>query len=253
MSLLNLNGPAGKAPRSKSSSRAWMGIGLVIAVLGIGSTFASSITINPAGNTEFGQGVEKTVYCGNSAQTLTVTPVSAYKNSSSDSTLGTFYLTALLVSKIPAACDGVNFVFSLYDSTDNSTTPFTIATVGGASISVPAVYWRTTGSTSKLVTSSDRSSSSNCQRATTASSGTTTTAFGGLLSLSRYSYVSPCAVAYLTAKDSTSFQININSGTNTDIKEASRIVVETQTDTFGATTLALSSGSAYGLVKDGIS
>jgi hypothetical protein len=56
-----------------------MGIGLVIAVLGIGSTFASSITINSDNNTEFGQGVQKTVYCGGDA-TVDVTPVSSFSN-----------------------------------------------------------------------------------------------------------------------------------------------------------------------------
>ena len=82
MSLLNLNSPAGQSPRSKGSSRAWMGIGLVVAVLGIGSTFASSITLNsPGGTTEFGQGVTQTVYCGGD-QSVTVTPTSTYTNAS---------------------------------------------------------------------------------------------------------------------------------------------------------------------------
>ena len=80
MSLLNLNSPAGRSPRGKNSSRAWMGFGLVIAVLGIGSTFASNITLNqPGGTTEFGQGVTETVYCGGD-RTVTVTPISAYQN-----------------------------------------------------------------------------------------------------------------------------------------------------------------------------
>jgi hypothetical protein len=57
-----------------------MGIGLVIAVLGIGSTFASNITLNqPGGTTEFGQGVTQTVYCGGD-QSVTITPISTYVN-----------------------------------------------------------------------------------------------------------------------------------------------------------------------------
>ena len=80
MSLLNLNSTAGRSPRGKSSSRAWMGFGLVIAVLGIGSTFASNITLNsPEGNTEFGQGVTQTVYCGGD-KSVTITPLSSYQN-----------------------------------------------------------------------------------------------------------------------------------------------------------------------------
>ena len=80
MSLLNLNTSAGRSPRGKKSSRTWMGFGLVIAVLGIGSTFASNIILNsPDLTTEFGQGVTETVYCGGD-QTVTVTPISAYQN-----------------------------------------------------------------------------------------------------------------------------------------------------------------------------
>jgi hypothetical protein len=80
MSLLNLNSPAGRGPRGKSSSRAWMGIGLVIAVLGIGSTLAANITLNsPEGTTEFGQGVTQSVYCGGD-QSVTITPISSYSN-----------------------------------------------------------------------------------------------------------------------------------------------------------------------------
>ena len=86
MTILNLNGPTGRAPRGKKTVRAWMGIGLVIAVLGIGSTFAANISISNNDQSEFGQGVTKTVYCGanNSPHDITVTPISAFVNSSGD-------------------------------------------------------------------------------------------------------------------------------------------------------------------------
>ena len=79
MSLLNLNSPAGRGPRGRKSSRAWMGFGLVIAVLGIGSTFAANIQINNDETSEFGQGVTQTVYCGGD-QEVTIAPISAYVN-----------------------------------------------------------------------------------------------------------------------------------------------------------------------------
>jgi hypothetical protein len=79
MSLLNLNSPTGRSPRGKKSSRAWMGFGLVIAVLGIGSTFAASININGGQDTEFGQGSTRTVYCGGDEQ-VTIAPISTYVN-----------------------------------------------------------------------------------------------------------------------------------------------------------------------------
>ena len=85
MSLLNLNGPAGRSPRGKSSTRAWMGIGLVIAVIGFGSTFAADIQINNDETSEFGQGDTQTVYCGDNPggepNIITVTPISTFVNS----------------------------------------------------------------------------------------------------------------------------------------------------------------------------
>ena len=79
MSLLNLNSTSGRAPRGKKSSRVWMGFGLIIAVLGIGSTFAASININGGQDTEFGQGSTRTVYCGGDEQ-VTIAPISTYVN-----------------------------------------------------------------------------------------------------------------------------------------------------------------------------
>ena len=79
MSLLNLNSTSGRAPRGKKSSRVWMGFGLIIAVLGIGSTFAASININGGPDTEFGQGSTRTVFCGGD-QEVTIAPFSTYVN-----------------------------------------------------------------------------------------------------------------------------------------------------------------------------
>jgi len=79
MSLLNLNSPAGQTPRGKKSLKMWMGAGLVVAVLGIGSTFAADININQNETTEFGQGVTQTVYCGGE-ESVTVSPISIYQN-----------------------------------------------------------------------------------------------------------------------------------------------------------------------------
>ena len=80
MSLLNLNTPDGRGPRSKKSSKMFMGAGLLVAVLGIGSTLAANITLNsPGGQTEFGQGITQTVYCGGD-ESVTVSPVSSFTN-----------------------------------------------------------------------------------------------------------------------------------------------------------------------------
>jgi hypothetical protein len=60
-----------------------MGVGLVIAVLGLGSTFAANIQINND-TTEFGQGVTRTVYCGEGEDEITITPVSRFVNGRSN-------------------------------------------------------------------------------------------------------------------------------------------------------------------------
>jgi hypothetical protein len=256
-----------------------MGIGLVFAVLGIGSTFASSITINsPDTATEFGQGVQRTIYCGNSQQTLKVVPVSAYKNgNSSASPGGTFAMTGIRVSDIPDACNDLNFVISMYDSAENSD-PIPLASASAitspsasaapaAVATVLTVYWVKSSSSSSpsytpykgVSSSSAASNSSSCQNTslTTMSSGDR----GAILSLSRNSYVSPCRVAYLTvlnSGDKDTFQINFKSGggiTNTDSGDAARIVIETQEDTFGEAIVKATSntGGTLGLAYDGLS
>jgi hypothetical protein len=57
-----------------------MGVGLLVAVLGLGSTFASNITLNSSAGTEFGQGVTQTVFCGGDSADVIVTPISSYNN-----------------------------------------------------------------------------------------------------------------------------------------------------------------------------
>jgi hypothetical protein len=115
MSILNLNAPQGRAPRNQKTTRIWLGVGLLVAVLGIGSTFAANITLNNNQNTEFGQGVQTTAYCGGSAVTLTVTPFSGYYNSGN-----AFYTTGFRVSGIPVSCNDTDFNINFYDSNSSA-------------------------------------------------------------------------------------------------------------------------------------
>ena len=247
MSILNLNGPAGRAPRSKKATKVWLGVGLLVAVLGIGSTFAANISINSGTNTEFGQGVERTVYCGGS-NTITVAPITTYRNSSSGTDPGgTFWLSGIVVSNVPTACDGVDFEFSVYNATSGSSA-LTMATINSTSAVTPTVYWRATGSSMHYVYSWQKNATVGCQAYTYGNNSAT---YGAILSLSNTAYSDPCAVAYLTNVTSTSFQINLRDGgtssTNPDVatNNMSRIVVQTQPDTFGATALS----GTYGLVN----
>jgi hypothetical protein len=259
MSLLDLNSGKGSSPRMKRGVKLWVGAGLVAAVVGIGSTLASSITINSGDTTEFGQGVQRTVYCGSEAQTLKVIPVSSYKNKSgSVDPAGTFYMTGVRVESIPTASDGMNFVISLYDTTAGSSV-LPIVSTSSLTLSTPTVYWRSNVSSSTNTYSGPSSTSasgesSSCQAASInklASNGS-----GALLSASRTSFVNPCSVAYLTVK-SNAFQVNFKSGgsiTNADTGATGRIVIETQEDTFGsASTKANGNAYAYGLAYDGLS
>ena len=225
MSILNLNGPSGRAPRSKSAVKVWMGIGLVIAVLGVGSTLASTITINGGTKTEFGQGVQRTVYCGGNKE-ITVTPVSKYLNiaeptatpsaepsedpTPAENPAGSFYLSAIKVSDIPTECSGVDFVLTVYDQLGGAE-PIAIATYREDPIKTPTVYW--VDATNPMV-------------------------YGGLLSKSRDSY-SPTDGATLKVNDKNaglgSFEILFKAeADHALINDVGRIVIETQTDTFGA-------------------
>jgi len=115
MSILNLEfsaGGGGRAPRNKRAVKVWVGIGLVAAVLGVGSTLASTITLNNGGTTEFGQGFSTTVSCAGKTQSVSVTPISAFDNTAND-----FYVGQVKVTGIPAVeCAGVDFAISLYDN-----------------------------------------------------------------------------------------------------------------------------------------
>jgi hypothetical protein len=112
MSILDLGTGPSRPSVGKKSTRIFLGFGLLVAVIGIGSTFASTISINANQDIEFGQGVERTVFCGGE-KSITVTPISSFANSSD---LGTFGLTGITVSDIPEECSDRNFIIKVYDN-----------------------------------------------------------------------------------------------------------------------------------------
>ena len=115
MSILNLEfsaGGGGRSPRNKRTVKVWVGIGLVAAVLGVGSTLASTITLNNNNTTEFGQGVSTTISCAGTTHSISVTPVSVFDNIANE-----FYVGQVKVTGIPPVeCAGVDFAISLYDN-----------------------------------------------------------------------------------------------------------------------------------------
>jgi hypothetical protein len=85
----------------------------------LNTTLAANINISTGGKVEFGQGMTITAACSGSS-VLTVTPRTSFVNVSGS---GDFYFNSVTVSGIPAGCNGVDFLLSVYDSTTSSALP----------------------------------------------------------------------------------------------------------------------------------
>jgi hypothetical protein len=129
MEFLNLGGNSEEsvaAPTSRSKKKVFavVGITLIAATIGIGTTLASNITLNNNQNVEFGQGVAQTVACETTEAGITVTPLSSFNNSggyyNGSSYEGEFSLDQIGVSSIDTACQAVYFKISVYDSSTSS-------------------------------------------------------------------------------------------------------------------------------------
>ena len=123
MEILNLGGsfePSDRSPKKKKL-KVVIGIGLLAAVMGMGSTLAASININTStgGSVEFGQGIAATAACDTS---ITVTPFATYANAST----GDFLFSSLKISNIDnndtAACGGKTLVIKGYTAYTESVT-----------------------------------------------------------------------------------------------------------------------------------
>ncbi len=255
MSILNLNAPQGRAPRNKKSTKIWLGVGLLVAVLGIGTTFAASIVLNGGSNTESGQGVQSIVFCGGSSQTITATPFSAYKNKYNSTG---FNLTSIKITGIPKACDNTDFIISVYPTPalydySSSTDPLSIS---GTGMKLANVLWFDGGTNKYPKVTTGNSLASGCDANPYASStptsnktvsSTNVTNTGALLSVGRMTYSSGCTYAYISAisadtggssSGNGSFTVTFNSGnTLADSTSLSKIVVETQNDILAGTAL----------------
>ena len=123
MEILNLGGsfePSDRSPKKKKL-KVVIGIGLLAAVMGMGSTLAASININTStgGSVEFGQGIAATAACDTS---ITVTPFATYANAAA----GDFLFSSLKISDInnddTAACGGKTLVVKGYTAYTESVT-----------------------------------------------------------------------------------------------------------------------------------
>jgi hypothetical protein len=154
MSLLNLNNGNGSSPRLKRGVKLWIGAGLIAAIAGIGSTLATNISLNNGDNTEFGQGVAQTVFCGASEANVIVTPTSTYVNSEIE--LGRAAVASVWVSPTWSGTPTFQEVSS--DDDRNRFTSNYINDATGISQSVKG-YWVTSRSSSTWYTSSNAPSS----------------------------------------------------------------------------------------------
>ena len=250
MSILNLNAPQGRAPRSGKTTKIWLGVGLLVAVLGIGSTLAANISLNGNQPTEFGQGVESTAYCGGNSVTLTATPYATYNNSGSS-----FLTTSFKISGIPVACSDTDFNISFYDTSTAS--PRTMA-YGTNSLTTATVAWFDTSNVSSTPASSSvspvfpialghgSSFSSSCDSnpTTTAVQSSSVTLTGALLSNNSAAPSGiTCNAAYVSnvvsdagSGNGGSFVINFNSQyALVPSISLVKIVVTTQNETFSPT------------------
>ena len=90
MEFLNIASDGEKSPKKFKKYRGFIGVGLIAAAIGLGSTLAANININ-AGPVEFGQGVAQTVSCSGD-ESVIVTPATSFTNAPASVTReATFY------------------------------------------------------------------------------------------------------------------------------------------------------------------
>ena len=221
MSILDLGTGPSRPSVGKKSTRIFLGFGLLIAVIGVGSTFASTISINANQDIEFGQGVQKSVFCGGD-ESITVTPISSFANTDE---LGTFGLTGITVSDIPEECSDRNFVIKVYNNTGGSS-PLILSRTSDNSLSMNiANVWWANGCPDDEETCRVRNSALEEGYA--------------LISKDLEQFVNASEISSIdNTPNSFTIQFLSNVLSSNDVK---KIVIETQNDTYGfAQCLALS-------------
>jgi hypothetical protein len=119
MSPLNIHPEESAAVSKKKSNKnlkVFLGIGALIAIPVIGSTFAATINITNGPEINFGQGQVQAIACD--ADGVTVTAESIFENVADDE--GDFRLGDVTVTGISDDCDGALFKVSIYNNVDDS-------------------------------------------------------------------------------------------------------------------------------------
>ncbi|CAB4340917.1 MAG: hypothetical protein F2690_04780 [Actinobacteria bacterium] len=117
MSLLEFNNLSPKRSDSRKPFKLVVGIGALVGVIALGSTFAANIAINTGAPIEFGQGVAQTTACDNE---IIMTPESSFVNGTGS---GDYLFTSITVSDISDSCYGKDFTIKAYKNGENSPLP----------------------------------------------------------------------------------------------------------------------------------
>jgi len=112
MPILDFEDSQAKGSGTKKPIKLFLGVGVLVGTLAIGSTFASNISLNSGGNYEFGQGIATTTACDEDG--IEVTPFSTFTNAPG---AVTHKLTSIRISGVDSqagACDGKTFKIKAY-------------------------------------------------------------------------------------------------------------------------------------------
>ena len=99
MTLLNFESSGPMPKGEKKSLKIFLGIGLLVGTVALGSTFAASINLNDSGPVEFGQGVTQATACDDE---ITLTPTSTFVNAVG---AGSHKFSSLNISGINSSSD----------------------------------------------------------------------------------------------------------------------------------------------------
>jgi hypothetical protein len=133
VSILNLD-DVPSSPRGRKINGKFVILGL-IALAGVGTTLAGSITLNSSQSIEFGQAVARTASCDTNGG-ITVAPTAKFANVNNGT--GTFNLGTITISGIDDNCAGRVFTIKGYG--ESSQTPINLVTANGQSPSSSIVF-----------------------------------------------------------------------------------------------------------------
>ena len=110
-----------KRKSAKKPLRPALFIGVLVAVIAVGTTFAATINLNSGSNIEFGQGLQQVVACSGNTP-LTITPsTTGFVNTTGG---GSYPFNSVTVSNIPSSCQGADFTIKAYGN--SSSTPLAL-------------------------------------------------------------------------------------------------------------------------------